>query len=77
VVSSQVFNWSPVIGQMIENILTGTPGGVAYELALDNGGLTFAYGQVEISDGVMAGAEGAIDAINDGVTVVKQELPEE
>lgn len=77
VVASQVFNWTPVIGQMIENNLTGTLGGEAYELSLTNGGLTFEFGEVDLPEEVIAAADAAILGVIAGDIVVEQELPEE
>lgn len=76
VVASQVFNWTPVVGSMIESIVSGSVGGTAYELSLSNGGLTFAYGQVEIPEEARAAADQATTDIASGAIVVQQELPE-
>jgi basic membrane protein A len=76
VVTSQVFNWSPVIGRMIESSLTGKKGGVAFELSLANGGLKIVYGKVEVPADVKAAADKAIQDIISGAVVVKRELPQ-
>jgi basic membrane protein A len=75
VVASQVFNWSPVLGQMIDSVLSGTKGGVAYDLTLDNGGLTIVYGGVKVSDDVKAAADKAVADITSGAVSVQKELP--
>ena len=77
VATSQVYNWAPVIGQMIDLSLSGTKGGVAYTLTLENGGLGFVFGDVMIPDDVTAAANEAIAAIAAGDIVVEQILPEE
>lgn len=76
VVASQVFNWTPVIAQMIESINTGKLGGDAFVLTLDNGGLEITFGGVEVSEDVIAAAEEAAAAIVAGDITVEQELPE-
>jgi basic membrane protein A len=76
VVSSQVFNWSPVVGKMIESSLGGKKGGVAYELSLANGGLKIVYGKVELPKEVKDAADKAIQDITSGAVTVKQELPQ-
>jgi basic membrane protein A len=76
VVASQVFNWAPTIGQMIDNILAGRFGGVAYEISLANGGLRIVYGGVELPAEVTAAADAAIAGIIDGSIVVERELPQ-
>ncbi|MBC7811987.1 MAG: BMP family protein [Burkholderiales bacterium] len=76
VVSSQVYHWSPVVGSMIDLILSGTNGGVAYELTLENAGLDIVFGGVEVPEDVMAAAMEAADAVAVGEIVVEQVLPE-
>jgi basic membrane lipoprotein Med (substrate-binding protein (PBP1-ABC) superfamily) len=76
VVASQVFNWTPTLGQMVNNIVTGTYGGVAYEISLANGGLQIVYGSVELPADVQAAADAAIARIIDGSIVVQRELPQ-
>jgi basic membrane protein A len=75
VVASQVFNWSPVLGQMIDSVLSGTKGGVAYNLTLTNGGLTITYGGVNVPDDVKAAADKAVADITSGAVTVQKELP--
>jgi basic membrane protein A and related proteins len=76
VVASQVFNWTPVLGQMLESILSGSLGGTAYELSLSNGGLRIVYGGVEVPEEVVAAADAAMAGIEDGSIIVERELPE-
>ena len=76
VVASQVFNWAPVLGQIIEHTLTGTMGGEAYALSFANGGLEIVYGGVELPPEVVEAANAAIEGIISGEIVVQQELPE-
>ncbi|MFN8376293.1 MAG: BMP family protein [Anaerolineae bacterium] len=76
VVASQVFNWAPTLGQMVDKILIGTYGGTAYEISLANGGLRIVYGGVELPAEVTAAADAAIAGIIDGSIVVAQELPQ-
>ncbi|NWF69017.1 MAG: BMP family protein [Chloroflexi bacterium] len=75
VVASQVFNWAPTIGQMIDNILSGTLGGEAYTITLANGGLRIIYGGVDVPADVVAAADAAIAGIIDGSITVARELP--
>ncbi len=76
VVASQVYNWTPVVGSMLENVLRGQFGGTAYELSLANGGLEIVWGGVEVPEDVVAAADAAAAAIESGEIVVAQELPE-
>ncbi len=76
VVASQVYNWTPVVGSMIENVLKGTLGGEAFNLTLNNGGLEIVYGGVEVPQEIIDAANAAIAGIQSGEIVVQQELPE-
>jgi basic membrane protein A len=76
VVASQEFNWVPVVGNMIERILLGQNGGVAYALTLNNGGLEMVYGGVEVPAEVLEAANAAIAGIKAGEIEVLQQLPE-
>jgi basic membrane protein A len=62
---------------MIAKIQSGTLGGTAYNLTLANGGLTFAYGQVEIPGDVRAAADQAVADVASGVAYPLGALPEE
>ncbi len=77
VVASQVYDWVPTLEDMIANIQYGELGGTAYTLTLENGGLTFAYGEVEVPDEIKDAAQAAIDSIIAGDIVVRQSLVEE
>jgi len=76
VVASQVYNWTPVLLDMIQRRQNGELGGVAYNLTLENGGLAFAFGDVLIPPSVLAAAGEAVAGILSGDIVVAQELPE-
>jgi basic membrane protein A len=76
VVASQVFNWTPVLGDMVEQIVSGVYGGTAYALTLDNGGLKIVYGGVDLPAEIVDAANAAIDGIVAGEIEVAQELPE-
>jgi basic membrane protein A len=76
VVASQVFNWTPTLGSMVELIASGIYGGEAYSLTLANGGLRIVPGGVELPQEVVDAAEAAITGIVSGEIVVQQELPE-
>ena len=76
VVVSQVFNWVPVIEDMLAQRANGVLGGIAYNLTLANGGLTFKFGSVGIAPQVLVAAGNATEAILSGEIVVARELPE-
>ena len=76
VVASQVFNWVPTLGQMVELIVQGTVGGQAYSLTLSNGGLKIVYGGVMLDQSIVDAANAAIAGITSGAIEVAQELPE-
>ncbi len=76
VVASQVFNWTSVINDMLDNLANGVLGGVAYNLTLENDGLTFAFGEVELDATITDAADAAIADIKSGAVEVMQELPE-
>ncbi len=76
VVASQVYDWAPTIRDMIAKIQAGEMGGTAYNLTLENGGLTFAYGAVELPAEVKDAADAAVAGIISGDITVLQELPE-
>jgi basic membrane protein A len=76
VVASQVFNWTPVVGRMIEHTLYNRLGGQAYELSLTNGGLEIIYGGVDVPEDVRAAADAAIASIQAGEITVSPDMPE-
>lgn len=75
VVASGVFNWTPSLGRMVESILTGKPGGSAYELSFANGGIALVYGQADIPDEVRQAGAAAIEQIVSGEIEVSREAP--
>ncbi len=77
VVSSQIYNWAPVIMDMLENRENGVLGGVAYNLTLSNEGLDFVFGDVALPEEVTAAAEAAVADIAAGEIVPLAALPEE
>ncbi len=76
VVASQVFNWTPTLGNMVELIVKGVYGGEAYALTFANGGLQIGYGGVDMPADVVDAANATIDGIVSGAIEVMQELPE-
>jgi basic membrane protein A len=76
VVASQVYNWAPTIGQIIESRLAGKLGGSAYTLTLANGGLKIVYGGAAVSDDVKAAADKAIAGVTDGSITVDGNMSE-
>jgi len=76
VVVSEAYDWVPSLTDMIKSIQGGTLGGTVYTLTLENKGLTFAYGKVELSDAIKAAADQATADIISGKIVVKQDLAE-
>ncbi|MEO8397836.1 MAG: BMP family ABC transporter substrate-binding protein, partial [Chloroflexota bacterium] len=76
VVVSEAYDWVPTLTDMITSIQGGTMGGTVYTLTLENKGLTFVYGKVELSDEIKAAADAATADIISGKIVVKQSLDE-
>jgi len=76
VVVSEAYDWVPTLTDMITSIQGGTLGGTVYTLTLENKGLTFVYGKVELSDEIKAAADAATADIISGKIVVKQSLDE-
>jgi len=76
VVASQVYDWTAVIRDIIAQRANGVKGGVAYNLTLENGGLKFAFGDVEISPALLIAAGEAAKGIESGEIEVLTELPE-
>ncbi len=67
VVANQIYDWTGVVKDMIESHKSGTLGGKAYELTLENGGLKIVYNDsITIPDEVKAAADAAIQGIIDG-----------
>jgi basic membrane protein A len=71
VVAVQVFDWAPVLKDMITLRLGGTLGGKAYTIALKDGGEKIVFNdKVTIPDEVKKAAQAAIDDISSGKIVV-------
>lgn len=70
VVSSQVYNWSPMLRDIIERFQNGQYGGIAYELTLANDGLRIAFGTVDISPEMRTAAGQAVEDIIAGVVEI-------
>lgn len=75
VVSSQVFDWTDAITDMIVQRQNGVMGGVAYNLTLENGGLKFAFGDIEMSPEILIAVGNAVEGIISGDIEVARELP--
>lgn len=74
VVASQVYDWTAMLRDVIAQHQNGVMGGIAYNLTLENGGLKFAFGDVEISPELLIAAGNAAEAIVSGELVVAREL---
>jgi basic membrane protein A len=76
-VAFQVYHWEVVLADMIEKIKGGQLGGEAYEITLENGGLTIEYGQYELSDEMKALVDETVAGIIDGSIVPLPEMEPE
>jgi basic membrane protein A len=65
VVATQVFDWTPVIKDMIDLHNKGTYGGKAYQLTMENGSIKIVFNQ-EVPAEVKAAADAAIEGIKSG-----------
>ncbi len=63
VVSSQVYNWVPMLRDIVERHQDGEYGGIAYKLTLANEGLRIAFGSVDISSELLMAAGQAVEDI--------------
>jgi basic membrane protein A and related proteins len=64
VVANQLYDWTGVVKDMISKIQSGTLGGTAYVLTLENEGLKVTFNDgVEVADEVKAQADETIQAI--------------
>ena len=70
VVSSQVYNWMPMLRDIIERFQNGQFGGIAYKLTLANDGLRIAFGTVDISSEMLMAASQAVEDIIDGTVEI-------
>jgi basic membrane protein A len=67
VVSSQVYDWIPMVKQMIDGRKSGKLGGVTYVAKLENGGLKIVYNPgYKLPDNVKKAADEAIAKIKGG-----------
>jgi len=67
VVSSQVYDWTDMLKQMIAGRKAGKLGGVTYIASLKNGGLKISYNpSYKLADDVKKAADTAIEAIKSG-----------
>lgn len=71
VVSSQVYDWTAMLKEIISKHQAGTLGGVQYTLQLSNGGLKVAYNPgYSLDAAVKAAGDAAIDGITKGTIKV-------
>jgi len=71
VVASQVYNWTNVLNQMIDNILAGELGGESFEITLANGGLQIEFNpDYVVPQATMDLVESTISGISDGSIVI-------
>lgn len=76
VVANQVYDWTVVVEDIMENIATGTLGGEAYAATLANGGLVMDYNEeYDIPEDVMTLAEETVAQIVSGEIVVVEGAP--
>jgi basic membrane protein A len=74
VVANQVYRWEVILTDMIDLIRSGTYGGKAYALTLENGGLEMEYNpDFALPDDVKALAEETIQKIIDGSVKIEFE----
>jgi len=67
VVATQVFDWSPIIRDMVASQRAGVLGGKSYTLTFKNGGLLLVWNDnVPVSADIKAAAQAAMDGIMDG-----------
>jgi len=74
VVANQVYRWEVILTDMIDLIRSGTYGGKAYALTLENGGLEMEYNpDFALPDDVKAMADETIQKIIDGTIKIEFE----
>ena len=72
VVSSQVYDWTVILKDMIAKIKSGTLGGETYTLQLKNGGLKMAYNSgYQLPADAKAAGDAAIEGIKSGSVKVQ------
>ncbi len=70
VVSSQVYDWTGILRDIIGKVQSGTLGGETYTATLKNGGLTMAYNDgYALPDEARAAADVAVQGLTDGSIV--------
>lgn len=75
VVANQVYHWEVILRDMFDKIESGTLGGEAYAITLENGGLEIEFNpDYDLSDDVKSLADDTIQGIIDGDITI--ELPE-
>jgi basic membrane protein A len=76
VVASQVYDWTVVLNQIIDQVMAGELGGEAYSLTLANDGLLIAYNaDYALPEEVATAAEETVAGIEDGsITVPVEEV---
>jgi len=73
VVANQIYDWTVVLNEIIEKVKSGTLGGEAYALTLENGGLKMDFNpDYPLPDEVKALADETIAGIVDGSIVVAE-----
>ncbi len=73
VVSSQIYNWAPILEQIITEIRGGKLGGATYTVTLGNGGETIQFNSgFNLPANVKAKADELIKGITDGLVNVPQ-----
>lgn len=74
VVANQIYNWRPVLEEIIARIEVGELGGEAYAINLENNGLVMDYNpNYDLPSPVRSRAEETVDAIERGVIEVPVE----
>jgi basic membrane protein A len=74
VVASQVYDWTVVLNQIIDQVMAGELGGEAFAITLENDGLLIAYNaDYALPEEVATAAEETIAGIEDGSIVVPVE----
>jgi len=78
VVANQVYDWTVVLDEIINNIKEGTLGGEAYALTLENGGLVMEYNpDFVLPADVKALADETVQGLIDGSIMVGEAPPPE
>ncbi len=76
VVANQVYDWTVVLDEMIDNVKAGTMGGEAFALTLANGGLLMEYNpDFDLPADVKSLADETVQGLIDGSIVVGEAPP--